>query len=356
MKKVIGAVLALALLLSAAAVSGCGGDNGPVLRVYNWNDYIADGVIEQFEEEFGCRVIYDKYTQNEDMYTKISAMSGQSYDVVIPSDYMIERMAREGLLAELNFDNIPNYAQIGERFRNLGYDPENRYSVPYMWGTLGISYDRSLVSDEEVKSWDVLWDEKYAHSILMWDSARDSMGIALKSLGYSLNTTSPEEIAAAKEKLMRQYPLVRAYGGDDMKDSMLNREAAVAVMYSGDAYFIMEEAEERGLDVDLGYALPAGGTNLWFDSMVVLKSSQQKTLAEQFINFMCRTDIALANCEYIGYNTPHLGAMELLDEEIRNDTNRYPTDEYLAQCEVYIDLGSVSRQYADAWTAVCVGQ
>ncbi|MBQ3141033.1 MAG: spermidine/putrescine ABC transporter substrate-binding protein [Clostridia bacterium] len=356
MKKILCAVLTAAMLVSAFALCGCAGSDVPVLRVYNWNDYIAEGVVEQFEQQYGCKVIYDKYTQNEDMYTKITAMSGESYDVVVPSDYMIERMINEGLLAELNFANIPNYSLISDNFKGLAFDAENKYSVPYMWGTLGIAYNADMVDEEDLTSWDVLWNEKYSQQILMWDSVRDAMGIGLKSLGYSLNATDPAQITAAKDKLMAQRPLVRAYAGDDMKDSMLNKEAAIATLYSGDAYYIIQESEDQDLGVNLGYALPEGGTNLWFDSMVVLKSSQNKELAEKFINFMCGTDVALANCEYIGYNTPHIEALNKLPAEVRNDPNRYPSDEYLADCEVYVDLGSVSRLYSDAWTAVCVGQ
>ncbi len=336
----------MAGVMSLSLLTGCGStENKKVLKVYNWNDYIAEDTIEKFEKETGIKVIYDTYVQNEDMYTKIKAMGEDSYDVVIPSDYMIEKMISEGMLAELDYNNIPNFSLIDDNYKDLAFDPGNKYSVPYMWGTLGITYNKKYVTDT-VDSWSVLWDSKYSQKIFMWDSVRDSVGIALKLQGYSMNSTDAAQLEAAKAKLIEQKPLVRAYGSDDIKDSMINEEGVLAVMYSGDAYFAMEDNE------NLAFALPKEGSNLWFDNMCVLKTSKNKTEAEQFINFMCRTDIALVNAEYIQYNTPQKEAFNLLPDEVKNDPNIYPPEEYLSKCEVYTDLGSTLSLYNDIWTAV----
>lgn len=344
MKRIISLMLCAAISLTL--LSGCGGTAGKkTLRIYNWNDYIAEDTIEKFEEETGISVIYDTYVQNEDMYTKVKAMSADGYDLVIPSDYMIEKMIKENMLAELNFDNIPNFSLIDPVYTNLSFDPGNKYSVPYMWGTLGIAYNKTMVT-EPVTSWTALFDAKYERKIFMWDSVRDSIGIALKLQGYSMNSRNPAELEAAKAKLIAQKPLVRAYAGDDIKDSMINEEGALAMMYSGDAYFAMADNE------NLAYALPEEGTNFWFDNMCVIAGSKNQTEAEMFINFMCRTDIALANCEYIEYNTPHAEAFKQLPDEIKNDPLLYPSKEYLAKCEVYVDIGSDMTLYNDIWTEV----
>lgn len=344
MKKILS--LALCAVLSLTLLSGCGSTvEKKILRVYNWNDYIAEDTIEKFEEETGITVVYDTYVQNEDMYTKVKAMSEDGYDLVIPSDYMIEKMIKENMLAEINYDNIPNFSLIDDSYKNLSFDPGNKYSVPYMWGTLGITYNTTKVT-APVTSWSALFDPQYEQKIFMWDSVRDSIGVALKLQGYSMNSRDTAELDAAKAKLIAQKPLVRAYAGDDIKDSMINEEGALAMMYSGDAYFAMAD------NGNLAYALPEEGTNLWFDNMCVIAGSKNQTEAEMFINFMCRTDIALANCEYIEYNTPQSEAFQMLPDEVKNDQLLYPSDEYLAKCEVYIDIGSDITVYNDIWTAV----
>ncbi|NLW57118.1 MAG: spermidine/putrescine ABC transporter substrate-binding protein [Firmicutes bacterium] len=339
-------ILGLALLLGLAVLTfaACGQDRKPVLSVYNWGDYIDESIIAEFEKEFNIRVNYDTFSTNEDMYVKVKS-GGGSYDLLFPSDYTIERMRKEGMLHKLDFNNIPNYQYIEEQFKNLDYDPQNEYSVPYMWGTVGIVYNKKMVT-KPVTSWRILWDEDYAKQILMLDSQRDSIGITLKMLGYSMNTRNLQELAAAKEALIKQKPLVLAYVGDDVKDKMIAGEAALAVVWSGDAVYMMRE------NPDLAFAIPEEGSNLWFDAMVIPNTSKHKTEAEKFINFLCRTEIAYKNTDYIGYSTPHREAKKLLEPELLNEPAAYPSAEQLANCEIFLDLGDFLKEYDRIWTEV----
>jgi len=343
MKKI--RVLLLAVLVAAIglSVSGCGEDK-PTLNVYNWGDYIDLEVIEQFEEEFGVKVNYDTFATNEDMYVTI-AKGGTSYDVAFPSDYMIERMISEGLLEKIDKNNIPNLKNIDDRFLDLDFDPNNEYSVPYMWGTVGIIYNKKMV-DDVVDSWDILWNEKYKGQILMLDSQRDSIGVALKKLGYSMNTRNMDELEKAKEELIKQKPLVYAYVGDEVKELMVAEEAALAVVWSGDAVAMMRENE------NLDYAIPKEGTNIWFDNMVIPKNAQNKELAEKFIDFMNRPEIAAKNAEYIGYSTPNNAAKELLPDYMKNSPVAYPADEAIENTEIFLDVKDMLTVYDKLWMEV----
>ncbi len=338
-------VIALIALVVSIAFSlvGCGEDK-PTLNVYNWGDYIDPDVIKQFEEEFNVKVNYDTFATNEDMYVSI-AKGGTSYDVAFPSDYMIERMIAEGLLAKIDKNNIPNLKYIDEEFLDLDFDPNNEYSVPYMWGTVGILYNKKLV-DDKVDSWDILWNEKYKGQILMLDSQRDSIGVALKKLGYSLNTRNLDELEKAKEELIKQKPLVYAYVGDEVKELMVGEEAALAVVWSGDAVALMRENE------NLAYAIPKEGTNIWFDNMVIPKNAQNKELAEKFINFMNRPEIAAKNAEYIGYSTPNVAAKELLPDDMKNSNVAYPSKEEIANTEIFLDVKDMITVYDKIWLEV----
>ncbi len=341
MKKGFWMLLAMGLLF-CVALTGCGDSDQPMVYVYNWGDYIAEDVIDLFEEETGIKVRYEMFDTNEDMYVKVKA-GGNAYDVLIPSDYMIEKMVKEDMLLELNYDNIPNAAQTDPKFLNQPYDAENKYSIPYMWCTLGIIYDQTMVTDP-VDTWEVLWNDNYAKEIIMLDSPRDTIGIALKVLGYSMNSTDPAELDAAKVKLQAQRPLVLAYLVDQTKEKMISGEAAMAITWSGDAITIMEQNE------NLRYSVPKEGSNYSIDAMVIPKTSQNKENAEAFINFMCRPDIALKNTEYIRYSTPNMGAYELLPDEIKNDGVGYPEDSVIEKCEVYVDPGDAISLYDKAWT------
>lgn len=336
-------LLALIMALSFTLLA-CGKDDRVTLKVYNWGDYIDESVLKEFEEKYNIRVIYDVFATNEDMYVKLKA-GGSDYDVAIPSDYMIKKMIDEDMLHPINFDNIPNYKYIEDRFKNLDYDPDNQYSVPYMWGTVGILYNKTMV-DEPVNSWKILWNEKYSKQILMMDSQRDSIGITLKMLGYSLNTKDENELEEAREALIEQKPLVLAYVGDEVKDKMIAGEAALAVVWSGDAIYMMRENE------DLAYVVPEEGSNLWFDAMVIPKTSKNKEAAELFINFMCESEIAFKNSDYIGYSSPHSGAKELMDPEVLNDPVAYPAEADLANSEVFKDLAGSIKDYDRIWTEV----
>lgn len=335
---IVSLILTISLLLT-----GCG-NKKPVLNVYNWGDYIDPSVIRDFEKEFNVKVNYNTFATNEDMYVSIKK-GGTSYDVAFPSDYMIERMINEDLLEKIDKENIPNIKYIEDRFLNLEFDPNNDYSVPYMWGTFGIIYNKNMVS-EEVDSWDILWDERYKDQILMLDSQRDSIAVALKKLGYSMNSRNIDELEEAKEELIKQKPLVYAYVGDEVKDMMVGEEAALAVVWSGDAVAMIREND------NLEYVIPKEGSNLWFDSMVIPKNSKNKELAEQFINFMNRPEIAARNTDYIGYSTPNYKAMELLPEEIINSKVAYPTDEEMGSVEIFKDPKDIIKVYDEIWLEI----
>ncbi len=333
MKKRIIAFLLLAAMLAGLCACAGQGTNDTVLNVYNWGEYIDLDVLDTFTEETGIKVNYTTYASNEEMYAKIVS-GAASYDVIIPSEYMISKMIGEDLLAPLNFDNIPNYALIGDAYKGLDYDPDNTYSVPYTWGTVVIVYNTEYVDEEDVadESIELLWNEKYAGKILMFDNPRDAFALAHSKLGHSMNTQDPAHWEAAADALIAQKPLVQAYVMDQVFDKMISEEAYVAPYYAGDAITMMDENE------NLAAYVPVEGANQFFDSMCVLKNSKHKEEAEAFINFMCRTDIAVLNAEEVCYAIPQIAAFEELDEETKSDTMVYPPEEVLAKCEVFVDL------------------
>ena len=325
------------------------------LYVYNWGEYIDESVIEEFEEETGIEVVYDLFETNEEMYPVIEA-GAVRYDVVCPSDYMIQKMAENGLLAEINFDNIPNLEQIDPIYleRSKSFDPENKYSVPYTWGTVGILYNTERIKELGVPAptkWSDLWDERYRGEILMQDSVRDAFMVALKMLGYSMNSTDPEELAQARDLLIRQKPLVQAYVVDQVRDKMIGGEAAVGVIYSGEMLYIQEES--AGADFTLEYVVPEEGTNIWIDSWVIPANARNKENAEKWINFLCRPDIAKKNFDYITYSTPNKGAYEMLDDELKNNQALFPDVNQMANSEVFQYLGDEADSlYNEMWKEV----
>lgn len=316
--------------------------------VYNWGEYIDPEVLDMFEEETGITVVYEEFETNESMFPKVQA-GAVSYDLVCPSDYMIQRMIENNLLAEINFNNIPNLKNIGEQYleQSQGFDPENKYSVPYCWGTVGILYNKTMV-DEPVDSWSILWNEKYADQILMQNSVRDAFGIALKYCGYSLNSKDLDELQEAKELLMKQKPLVQAYVVDQVRDKMISNEAAIGVIYSGEAIYTQSE------NPDLEYVIPKEGSNVWIDSWVIPKNAQNKENAEAFINFLCRPDIAKMNFDYITYSTPNTAARDLIeDDAIRNSTIAFPDASELERCETFNYLGTkFDNIYNELWREI----
>lgn len=322
--------------------------NGEKLVVYNWGEYIDPEVLTMFEEETGIDIVYEEFETNEILYPKISS-GAIAYDVICPSDYMIQRMIENDLLSEINFDNIPNLKNIGKQYleRSRQFDPENKYSVPYCWGTVGILYNKMMV-DEPVDSWSILWDPKYKDNILMQDSVRDAFGVTLKYLGYSLNSIDLDELTEAKNLLIEQKPLVQAYVIDQVRDKMIGNEAALGVIYSGEAIYTQKE------NPNLEYVIPKEGSNIWIDSWVIPKNAEHKENAEKFINFLCRPDIALMNFEYITYSTPNEAARELIeDESIRNSEIAFPDLSKYDNLETFQYLGTEADQvYGNLWNKV----
>lgn len=327
------------------------------LYVYNWGEYIDESVIEQFTEETGIHVTYDLFETNEEMYPVIEAGAVQ-YDVICPSDYMIQKMAENLLLAEINFDNIPNLKYIDPEYmeQSKSFDPQNKYSVPYTWGTVGIIYNTKRIEELGVPAptkWEDLWDERYRGEILMQDSVRDAFMVALKVLGYSMNSVDPAELSEARDLLLAQKPLVQAYVVDQVRDKMLSGEAAVGVIYSGELLYLQEEAESLNLDYDLEYVIPEEGTNIWIDSWVIPYNARNKENAEKWINFLCRPDIAKKNFEYITYATPNQGAFELLDKEYQENASVFPDTSTLTNSEVYQYLGTEADDlYSALWKEI----
>ena len=318
---------------------------GETISVYNWGDYIDSETIDIFEAETGIRVIYETFETNEDMYAKI-AMGGSSYDVIIPSDYMVERMIQENLLQKINWDNIPNVSNIDERFIHESYDPSFEYSVPYTWGTMGILYNTEAVL-EPPTSWETLMDETYKMDMFMLNSPRDTLGIALVMCGYDINSTDPDELAVAKAKLIEQKPLVLAYVVDEVKDKMVGGEASVALVWSGDATFCMSESDE------LSYVVPKEGSNIFYDSMCIPYNARNVSGAEKFIDFLCRADIAAMNYDYVGYAIPNKAAIELMGaEEYNASPVNNPPQETLDKCQVFKYLGDETRLYDTIWTEI----
>lgn len=322
------------------------------INVYNWGEYISDGAEEgtinvnkEFEKLTGIKVNYSTYASNEELYAKLKS-GGASYDIIIPSDYMIGRMVKEDMLEPLNFENIPNFQHINEQFVNPAYDPDNAYSVPYTWGTVGIIYNTTMV-DGDVDSWDILWDARYMGDILMFANSRDAFAIAQKRLGYSFNSGNADELEKAAESLKEQKPLVQAYVMDEIFDKMQAGEAALAPYYAGDAITMIAD------NPDLAFAFPKEGTNRFVDAICIPKGSQQKEAAEMYINFLCEPEVGLANCEYIGYSTPNDGAMELLDDEVKNNPIAYPSDEILENTETFLSLPDDANRLMDKlWTDI----
>lgn len=322
--------------------------NSEKVVVYNWGEYLDPEVLTLFEQETGIDVVYEEFETNEILYPKISS-GAIAYDVICPSDYMIQRMIENDLLAEINFDNIPNVKNIGKDYmeQSRQFDPENKYSVPYCWGTVGILYNKTMM-DEPITSWSVLWDEKYKDNILMQDSVRDAFGVTLKYLGYSLNSTDLDELTEARDLLIKQKPLVQAYVIDQVRDKMIGNEAAIGVIYSGEAIYTQME------NPDLEYVIPEEGSNIWIDSWVIPKNAENKENAEKFINFLCRPEIALMNFEYITYSTPNSEARKLIeDEAIRNSEIAFPDLSKYDNLETFQYLGTEADQtYGELWNQV----
>lgn len=351
MKKLIAVLIAV---VTVASLTACAKSDQPTLYVYNWGEYIDEEVYDLFEEETGIKVVHKEFVQNEDMYPVIKTGS-VVYDVVCPSDYMIKKMIDEDMLAEINYDNIPNMKHIDETILKSSeeFDPGNKYSVPYFWGTVGILYNKSMINTE-ITSWDAIFDPEfieangYAGDILMIDSVRDALGIALTYLGYSLNSTNEAEIEEAKELLKSQFPLVDAYVVDQVRDKMIGGENPIGIIYSGEAIYTQRE------NPDLEYVVPEEGSNVWIDGWVIPKNAKNKEYAEKWINFLCDPEIALKNFEYVTYSTPNATAREMIeDEDIKNSPIAFPDSSVLERTTAYKYLGEeLENLYLQKWNEV----
>lgn len=357
MRKRFAGILAFLTIFAAAAVflqpvREARAAEG-TLNIYNWGQYISDGtdgyvdVIAEFQERYPeIHVNYLTFDSNETMYTKLKTDPG-AFDLIIPSDYMIEKLIREDLLAELDFDNIPNYQYIDESFRNTSYDPENKYSVPYTWGNVGVIYNSRYVNPEDAGGWDLLWNPTYAGKILMFDNPRDAFAIAELELGYSLNTDNPEEMQAATDLLIQQKNLVQAYVMDQVFDKMERGEAWIAPYYAGDYLLMVEE------NPDLEFYFPEEGFNLFIDACCIPKAASNKEAAELFINFLCEPEICGENLEYLGYSVPISAAKEFMDPELTASEIAYPSEEILAKGESFNALSDQANQLMnELWLSV----
>lgn len=338
-------ILNFALIFSLAIIlSSCNKREGDVVNMYNWGEYIDKEVLDEFEKETGIKVNYETFVTNEDMYLKLK-QGGSNYDVVVPSDYMIEKMIKNEMLEKLDKTKLQNYSNIDEKFLNKDYDPNSDYSVPMYWGTLGILYNTELIKDE-IKGWKDLWNEKYKNEIIMLDSSRDSLSAALLKNGFSMNTRNKEELEIAKEELIKQKKMLLAYLVDETKDNMVAENAGIAVMYSGDATELLDSDEK------FKYVLPEEGSNLWFDSMVIPKNAKNKENAYKLIDFLIRKDILAKNMDYTYYAVPNqevLDGNELIKEISEID------DEYFKKMEVFKDPSDFITEYDNIWTDVKAG-
>lgn len=322
---------------------------GASINFYNWGEYVSDGsdglvdIVAEFQRLTDIKVYYTNFATNEELYAKLKS-GAASYDVIVPSDYMVSRMIKEDMLLPLDYGNIPNAKYMNEDFMDPGYDPGSVYSLPYAWNTVGILYNTKMVK-ETPDSWSILWDEDYAGQILMFNNSRDAFGVALKYLGYSLNTEDPDQLREAAELLKEQKPLVQAYVMDQMFDKMENNEAAIAAYYAGDALLIHND--------DIAIAMPKEGTNKFIDAVCIPKAAKNKLAAEMFINFLNEPTINAQNTEYVGYGTANLAAYCLLDEELRENPILYPPQEILDNSEMFINLSDETNLLLDQlWTEV----
>ncbi|KAF1295676.1 spermidine/putrescine ABC transporter substrate-binding protein [Enterococcus sp. JM4C] len=304
-----------------------------IVTIYNWGDYIDPDLIKKFEKESGYKVNYETFDSNEAMFTKIQ-QGGTAYDITIPSEYMIQKMMKEKLLLPIDHSKLTSLDNIDERFLDLDFDPNNQYSIPYFWGTLGIIYNDKFVDAENIQHWDDLWRPELKDNLMLIDGAREVMGLALNSLGNSLNSKDNAELDEAAVKLTSLTGNVKAIVADEIKMYMINEESAVAVTFSGEAAEMLDENEH------LHYVIPSEGSNLWFDNIVIPKTAKNIDGAYAFINFMSEPENAAQNAEYIGYSTPNKVAKDLLPKEISEDKQFYPDDQTIEHLEVYEDLGS----------------
>lgn len=339
--------LVLAGILCAGLLGGCGTEGKQTLKVYSCGEYIDTSLLGKFEKEYDCKVVYETFDSNESMYTKLQ--SGETYDILVPSDYMIERLIKEDKLQPIDWTLVPNASELDETIMGEAYDPDNTYSAPFFYGTVGILYNKNVVEQADLEDgWELLRNTKYAGDIYMYDSERDSFMVALKALGYSMNTTNKDEIDKAYEWLIEQRDTVEpVYAGDDVIDNMISGNKSIAVVYSGDAAYIMSENEE------LEYYQPKEGTNVWQDAMVITADSTQTELAHAYINFMLDPENAYANTAEVGYTSPVTAAREQAMKEVYPGISAYEPDTLTETNEVFgYQEQEIKEYFAELWTKV----
>ena len=345
MKKILPLLLCAVMMLSVLPASAAA--EPLTINVYNWGQYISDGtddyidVNKAFTEATGIQVNYMTFESNETMYTKLKT-GGSSYDIIIPSDYMVARLIAEDMLEEIDFSNISNYKGIDEAYRNTAYDPENKYSVPYTWGTVGVIYNKKYVDENDIGSWDLLWNSKYEGKILMFDNPRDAFAISELLLGMSINTQSEDDLRSAAYKLIEQKPLVQSYVMDQIFDKMEREEAWIAPYYAGDYLLMAEE------NPDLGFYFPKEGFNLFIDAICIPKGCQNKEAAEAYINFLCSAEISGQNLDYLSYSTPISAAKKYMNPETASSDIAYPDEETLKGGSAFMYLDTETSQLMDS--------
>ncbi|URZ05630.1 ABC transporter substrate-binding protein [Clostridium felsineum] len=342
--------LAATVLIACSSLTACnlkpGGSSKETITVFNWGEYIDKNIIKDFTAKTGIKVNYETFSTNEEMYEKVKSGTN-SYDLICPSDYMADRMVKENLVQKIDFKALPNYSNIDNKYKNLAFDPKNEYSVPYMWGTIGIIYDKTQIKDK-LESWNDLWNTKYKGKIYMSDDMRNSLGVSLKRLGYSMNSKNKEEVGKAASELIKQKNEVNpVYVGDEIKDDMRNGEKPIGVIYSGDAAVLMNENPGK-----YEFVIPKEGTNLWFDSWVIPKNAKNKAAAEKFLNYLLDAKVNKKNVDFIGYGTPNKKTFDLLSDKVKNNKASYPDDSSLKNAEIFADLGDSKKLYNDAWVNV----
>ncbi|WP_397334132.1 PotD/PotF family extracellular solute-binding protein [Paenibacillus macerans] len=349
MKKMKWAGLLLAVTMMVGLLAGCGGGSSKeTLNIYSWADNFDEEVLAQFEKEYNVKINYDVFANNEDLLAKIKA-GGGGYDLIQPSDYMVSTMIKQDLLAPLNMDNIPNFANVSDAYKNPSFDPGNKYSIVYTSGVTGIAYNKKYVKDE-INSWEDLWNPKYAGKVLLLDDNREVIGMALKKLGYSNSSTNETEITAAVDELKKLLPSVLAFDTDNIKQKMIQEEGWIATVWSGDASYIVKD------NPDVAYVVPKEGGTIWSDNYAIPKDSQHKELAEKFINFMLDPKVSAKNYEAIGYSDPNTKAAEFHTQEYMNDKMINLTNDELSRTEWLGDVGDKLQVYDRYWTELKSGR
>lgn len=334
-------IFCLIAAFALSCLSACQQDNenqdnsssGKTLTVLNYGKYLEESLLQQFEDETGITIKYEEYESPEEMYTKYKA-GAIDYDVICTSEYIIQKLISEGEVLEQDYSSLSNYQNLDPDILDMAksYDPNNSYTVPYFYGTLGIAYDTTKISEEEVSSWNCLWDPQYKNEIIMMNSVRDSFTPALKLLGYSINETDEKALQDALSLLEKQYPIVYAYFVDEISDEMISENAYMALVYSGEAALAMDSNE------NIAYSVPKEGSNLWIDSWFIPKTCKNEEAALAFIDFLCDAEVGLINFDYVYYATPLTPVLEQLDEEILSNEAIIPSKESLEKCEVFTSI------------------